>query len=111
MEGVVELGAIGWHWLSLILALSMVGSSSCHTPEEYVRCELVVNFKSGVSPQQVESVAREVEAEVRHQIEGTNIYLFVFPREDKAQAAIDILKEKAIVESVFQNIVFKVSVW
>lgn len=70
--------------------------------------ELVVSFKLGVSPKQVDLAAQEVEAEVRHQIEGTNLYLFVFHNETKAQSGMDILREKEIVETVFHNIIFRV---
>ncbi len=103
------MGAIGWRWLSLILViLPLVEGSRCYTLGEYVHGELVVSFKLGVSPKQVDLVAQEVEAEVRHQIEGTNLYLFVFQNETKAQVAIDILREREIVEAVFHNIIFRV---
>jgi hypothetical protein len=103
------LGVIGWRWLLLILViLPLVEGSRCHTLGESVHGELVVSFKLGVSPKQVDLVAQEVEAEVRHQIEGTNLYLFVFQNETKAQVAIDILREKEIVETVFHNIIFRV---
>jgi ABC-type phosphate/phosphonate transport system substrate-binding protein len=100
----------GWCWLSFILvALPLIGcSSSSQESGEYKPGELVVEFNPGVSQEQVASVAQEVKAEVRYRIDGTDLYLFTFANDTQAQAAIDILKQKEIIKSVFRNILFSI---
>jgi len=95
-------------WLLPVALMSMLLGSGCEKPGAYVPGELVVSFKQGVSQEQVALLAKEVDAEVGNQVEGTNIYLFSFASDSKATAAIDILKQKASVESVFRNIKFTV---
>ena len=103
------MAAIGWHFLYLMLViLSMAGGSGLNAFGEHMQGELVVLFKLSVSSEEVDSVAHEVGAEVSHRIEETGYFLFVFPDEVEVKAAIDILREKEVVEKVFQNIIFKI---